>query len=333
MDTQAILDQLTQCTTKLALQDFHAQFLWKKWIITERYKTLKSLSDEEKKVQAQAIQIQAQTVENAFAAQQDQVITALINEQLAQDPIDASLPGMKPVLWGEWLLLQLQTEVQDLFARMGFHIVTGNHVVNQFANFTSLNIPETHPAREMHDTFYLQNKDADGNHLVMRTHTTAIDNEMIQQLGVPCKFCIVDKVYRNENLDASHDCVFWQIDGVIIDKDIGMPQFKHIMHTILTGLLGENVRMRMRPGYFPFVEPGIEIEARHKVGKHEKRLEILGAWLLHPDVLRHAGVDPDVYTGIAFGMGMTRLAAIKYGIHDVRLFTNGDLRFAQSWNT
>ena len=330
MDTQAILQQLNACTTKAELQEFHAQYLGKKWLINQAYAGLKSLGDDEKKVRAHEIQTLAQVVEEAFLKAQDTLLVATINAELAQDPIEYSLPGIKPQVWFTTLLTTLQQEVHELFARMGFHLVTGNHVVDQFSNFTSLNIPDTHPAREMHDTFYLKDKDAEGNHLVMRTHTTALDNETIKRLWVPCKFCTVDKVYRNENLDASHDCVFWQIDGVIIDKGIGLPHFKDIMHTILTALLGEWVRMRMRPAYFPFVEPGFEIEAWHKVGKQEKRLEILGAGLLHPDVLLHAWVDPQEWSGIAFGMGMTRLAAIKYGIHDVRLFTNGDLRFAQS---
>jgi phenylalanyl-tRNA synthetase alpha chain len=183
----------------------------------------------------------------------------------------------------------------------------------------------------MHDTLYVKQPDAEGNKLLLRTHTTVMDNQLIQKYGTPCKFVVPGKVYRHENLDASHDCVFWQIDGVVIDKNITIGHFKSMMRNILEALLEKEVQMRLRPAYFPFVEPGFEIDAWHKVGNHEKWLEILGAGMIHPYVLKEAGVDPAEYSGFAFGMGMTRLVAIKNNISDIRVLTNGDVRFVRSF--
>lgn len=183
----------------------------------------------------------------------------------------------------------------------------------------------------MHDTLYLQQTDEQDQQLLMRTHTSAHQNELIQRLGTPCKFVVPGKVYRNENMDASHDCVFRQIEGVVIDKGISIAHLKGMMKQILSALLQKDVQLRMRPGYFPFVEPGIEIDARHQVGTHHKWLELLGAGMIHPEVLSQAGVDSTERSGFAFGVGMTRLVAIKHDIHDIRLLTNSDVRFVRSF--
>jgi phenylalanyl-tRNA synthetase alpha chain len=173
-------------------------------------------------------------------------------------------------------------------------------MVTQWENFSSVNIPPTHPATEMHDTLYIDQQDENGKPYLMRTHTSAHQVELIQKYGLPCKFVIPGKVYRNEKMDASHDCVFWQVEGVVIDKGISIAHFKQMMQQILSAILEQEVEMRIRPAYFPFVEPGFEIDAKTMVGKHEKWLEILGAGMIHPQVLENAGVDPNEYSGFAF---------------------------------
>jgi phenylalanyl-tRNA synthetase alpha chain len=202
-----------------------------------------------------------------------------------------------------------------------------------------VNIPITHPATEMHDTIYLQQKDARGEHFVLRTHTSSAQNYIIRKHGVPIKAILPGRCYRFDEMDATHDTMFYQIEGVYIDKGISIANFKNVIETFLSGVLKKKVEVRMRPGFFPFVEPGFEIDARYeyldpKTGKKQlsKWIELLGAGMVHPNVLRNAGVNPEEgWTGFAFGIGINRVCAMKYGIKDIRYFTNGDLRFTRSF--
>lgn len=236
------------------------------------------------------------------------------------------------------LLHQERRRIEDICSSMGFAIHYGHDVVTKYENFYSVNIPATHPATEMHDTLFLYQHDKNGENLILRTHTSAMQNMLIKTYGVPLRTVIPGKVYRNENLDASHDNVFWQLEGMVIDKGISIAHFKDIMTQFLTAVFERETTMRMRPAYFPFVEPGFEIDASCPICdqkgcplcKHTGRIELLGAGMIHPEVLRQADVDPTVYSGFAFGIGVTRLVAIKHYIKDVRYFTNGDVRFLQT---
>jgi phenylalanyl-tRNA synthetase alpha chain len=190
----------------------------------------------------------------------------------------------------------------------------------------------------MHDTIYLQDKDPSGENLILRTHTSAMQNFLIQKYGTPLKVVVPGKVYRYENMDASHDTMFLQLEGMVIDRNMSIAHFKDTMNKLLSALLHKKVETRMRPGYFPFVEPGFEIDVRYEVYNPEtknmelsKWMEILGAGMIHPNVLKAAGLDPAEWSGFAFGIGISRLAAVRYGIKDIRYFTNGDLRFAKSF--
>lgn len=221
---------------------------------------------------------------------------------------------------------------------MGFVMEYGTDVVTKFENFESVNIPLTHPATEMHDTIYLTDKDSNGENLILRTHTSSMQNYLIQKYGLPLKAVVPGRTYRFENMDATHDTMFYQMEGVVIDKDISIAHFKELMTKLLSALLHKNVETRMRPGYFPFVEPGFEIDVRYDIYNKEtgnmeksKWMEILGAGMIHPNVLKEAGVDSTQRSGFAFGIGISRLAAVRYGIKDIRYFTNGDLRFAKSF--
>lgn len=213
-------------------------------------------------------------------------------------------------------------------------------MVTKYENFISLNIPLTHPATEMHDTFFLEDRDESGENYVLRTHTTAMDNDLIKEFGVPCKIVIPSKVYRYEATDASHDTTFYQLEGIVIDRNMSIAHFKDFIQRLLSAILETEITVRMRPGYFPFVEPGFEIDAScpicHGDGcslcKKTGWIEIMGAGMLHPEVLKQAGIDPKEYSGFAFGMGINRLVAVKYRIKDIRLFTNGDLRFSRSFD-
>lgn len=329
---QDALTALATCTTVEALQEFHAAYLGKNGLVSQQYKTLKDLDPEAKKQAWPAIQALQQQLEDAFFAQQDVVKEKLREADMANTYIDRSTPIHPKHLGKLTLMNTMRRHVEDVFRSMWFHIAYGHHVVTQRENFHSVNIPSSHPATEMHDTLYLQNTDETWKKQVLRTHTSAHQVELIKQYGVPCKFVIPGKVYRNEKMDASHDCVFWQLEGVVIDEHMNIGHFKSLMTAILEWLLEQTgVEIRMRPAYFPFVEPGFEIDAKFQLGKKNERVELLWAWMIHPEVLKNAGVDPEKYSGFAFGIGLTRLIALKYWLKDIRLLTNGDVRFVQSF--
>ena len=260
-----------------------------------------------------------------------------INEQLQKDLVDISLDVVREE--GTYsLLAEVRRDAEDICKWMGFVVEYGTEVVTKFENFESVNIPLTHPATEMHDTIYLNDKDPSGENLILRTHTSSMQNYLIQKYWLPLKAVVPGRTYRFENMDASHDTMFYQMEGIVIDKNISIAHFKEMITKFLSALLHKDVETRMRPGYFPFVEPGFEIDVRYDVynketGKIEKskRMEILWAGMIHPNVLKEAGVDSTQRSGFAFGVGISRLAAVRYAIKDIRYFTNGDLRFAKSF--
>jgi phenylalanyl-tRNA synthetase alpha chain len=279
MFDQLLADALTKlatCTNVEQLQEFHATYLGKNGLVSAQYKTLKDLDPEAKKAAGPAIQALQQQLEQAFFTQQEQVKHALRDKEMAETTLDRSTP-VDPKETGKLTLMsQMRRHVEDVFRSMGFHIEYGHHVVTQRENFQSVNIPASHPATEMHDTLYLKDTDEEGKKYVLRTHTSAHQVDLIKKFGVPCKFIIPGKVYRNEKMDASHDCVFWQLEGVVIDEGISIAHFKSLMTNILEGLLEQTgVEIRMRPAYFPFVEPGFEIDAKFQLGKKNERVELL----------------------------------------------------------
>ncbi len=331
-DPQTILAELATCTTEDQLKDFFSTYLGKKGSVNGLFKQLKDLSPEEKKTKGQEIKALFDSVNNAFMSQQDEIKRAYRDQKLSEEIVDISTPSNPLPLGHANLQNQLRRTVEQIFQGMWFHIEYGHDLVDTFENFSSVNIPPTHPATEMHDTLYVNGESKEWQKLMMRTHTSAHQNELIRKYGPACKIMIPGKVYRNENLDASHDVAFWQVEWVVIDKWLSIGHLKGMMEQILQGILEtDQVELRLRPAYFPFVEPGFEIDAKAQVWGKDKRLEILGAGMIHPSVLEQAGVDPNEYSGFAFGLGMTRLVAIRYGLSDIRLLTNGDLRFAKSF--
>ena len=329
-----ILDELHVITTQEWLTSFHASYLWKWGVIPKLYAKMRDLSAEEKKTYAQSVQVLASQVEQAFFAHQDSVKQAIWDEKLRLDDIDNGMPWVRSVRWWLWLQTQLRRRVEELFQSLWFVIEYGHHVVTQFENFTSVNIPMSHPATEMHDTLYVDLKDEYWNPKLLRTHTSAHQNELIKTYWTPCRIVVPSVVYRNEKLDSSHDSMFYQIEWVVIEKNASIATFKHLIKQILQWLLDtDSIEIRMRPGYFPFVEPGFEIDwLRKSSGKSwgkEKRLELLGAWMIHPEVLRQAWLDPEEHTGFAFWIGLTRLVALREWLSDIRILTNWSLRTVQ----
>ncbi len=220
----------------------------------------------------------------------------------------------------------LSRVIQDciaIFTDLGFSVASGPEIETQWYNFDALNVPKDHPARDMQDTFFVKGKfDEEGRPLVMRTHGSNIQVRYMEQHQPPLAIISPSKVYRNEATDATHEAQFYQLDCIAVSEDIHLGHLKGTLLEFFKRYLGNDIEIRLRPGYFPFVEPGVEVDLKFK----GKWLEVLGAGMVHPNVLRNAGIDPTKYQGFAFGMGIERLAMMKYNIPDVRLFHHGDLR-------
>ncbi|HRY31295.1 MAG TPA: phenylalanine--tRNA ligase subunit alpha [Candidatus Paceibacterota bacterium] len=217
------------------------------------------------------------------------------------------------------IINQIADDIVKVFTDIGFEVVSSNEIEDEYHNFDALNVPKDHPARDMQDTFWLATNPAS----LLRTHTSCAQVRYMEKNKPPFKIVIPGKVYRYEATDRTHEAQFHQIEGLVVGENINMGHLKFALNNFLKKLFGENTEIRFRPGYFPFVEPGIEIDMRRKNGEW---VEVLGAGMVHPNVLNNVGIDPKKYSGFAFGAGLDRLAMIKYGIDDIRGLYNGDLR-------
>ena len=249
---------------------------------------------------------------------------------------DITLPGARPERGHLHPITAMSRELIDIFTSLGFMVIEGPELESDYYSFQALNIPEHHPARDMQDTFYIDKKNDAGNYdLVMRPHTSAYQVRLMEKYGAPLKAIIPGRCFRSEATDARHEHTFYQLEGLIIDKNINFGHIKGILELIGQKIGGPQTKLRMRPKFYPFVEPGSNGEYTCllcggkgcKVCKNSGWLEIVGCGLIHPEVLRAGGIDPNEYSGLAFGFGLTRLAQLKYGVEDVRLFNSGDLRF------
>ncbi|MFH1108624.1 MAG: phenylalanine--tRNA ligase subunit alpha [Planctomycetota bacterium] len=241
---------------------------------------------------------------------------------------DPSLPGVVGGMGSVHPVTAVQWEVERLFERLGFTVESGPEMESEYHNFEALNIPATHPARDMQDTFWLTSG------MVLRTHTSPVQHRAMKKFGAPLRVIAPGRCFRYETIDASHENTFHQIEGLLIDRDIGLPHLIAMAKTLLAEVMKREVELRVRPGYFPFVEPGIEIDMNCRICggrgcptcKQSGWVEILPAGMVHPNVLRAGGIDPDQWSGFAFGLGLTRLAMMKFGIRDIRVLNSGDLR-------
>jgi len=254
-----------------------------------------------------------------------------VDEDLERDFIDVTLEIEKYKLGHLHPLTQVQMELEDIFKSMGFMILDGPELESDYYNFEALNIPSWHPARDTQDTFYIASKDK----LLMRTQTSPVQVRAMQKYGAPLRCVVPGRVFRNEATDASHDHTFYQLEGLMIDKDIAITHLVAVMKEMLSALFKKDIKVRLRPGYFPFVEPGFELDVECllcqgkgcSVCKHSGWVEFVGSGLVHPNVLKYGGIDPKKYSGFAFGFGLTRIVMMKYHIDDIRLLQSGDLRF------
>lgn len=256
------------------------------------------------------------------------------------DFVDVTLPGKKIKVGHLHPLTMIQRELEDLFVEMGFMVLEGTELESDFFCFEALNIPKSHPARDMQDTFYIDKENKKGDlDLVMRTHTSPMQIRAMRKYGAPLACVVPGRVFRSEALDACHDATFVQLEGLLVGENISMSNLISVLKEMYRGIFKQDIKIRVRPGYFPFVEPGIEVDVSCTICggtgcpscKHTGWLEMVGAGMVHPKVLEYGNIDSKKYTGFAFGIGLTRLAMMKYGVDDIRHFHGGDVRFLEQF--
>jgi phenylalanyl-tRNA synthetase alpha chain len=334
------LAALEKANSVNTLKEIEKSYLGKGGRVTDLLKGVKDLPDEEKKSFGKAVNDLKTLLEEVFARQEKILARADIEKTLQNDWIDLTAPGDRYETGHIHPLAQTQEEVERIFQQMGFSIVDGPEVESEFYNFEGLNIPSYHPARDMQDTFFID-KPADHaeGKLVLRTQTSPNQIRAMKKYGAPLRIIVPGRVFRNEATDASHEHTFDQVEGLMIDTDISLAHLKGTLQTFLARLFKREMKVRFRPGYFPFVEPGVEMDmscpfcggTACRVCKHSGWIEFMGAGMVHPNVLKAGGVDPEKYQGWAFGFGLTRLVMMRYGIDDIRHLQSGDLRFNEQF--
>jgi phenylalanyl-tRNA synthetase alpha chain len=334
---EAFLNSLNICANLDGVEMLKSEQLGKSGIVAGWFKELASLDIDGKKAFWPIISDYKLFIEEHIAEKVRVFKSENINGELQQEVVDSSV-GLSNVYGHHNLIQKELARMYAIFTKYGFWVYDGQEIVNKHQNFYSVNIPPSHPATDIHDTLYVKQQDWNWENLLLRTHTSCMQQELISKLGPECRFVVPGKVYRAENMDATHDVAFWQVEWVCIRKWLTLAHFKHDLKALLSEIFEIDLDIRLRPGYFPFTEPSYEVDINCKndpklfeLSKGRDRLEILGCGMIHHSVLRGAWVDPDQYAGYAFGMGLTRMIAIKYGIKDIRLLTNGDIRFVESF--
>jgi phenylalanyl-tRNA synthetase alpha chain len=305
----------------------------RKGALAEISKGMGKLSPEERKRIGQVLNAAKQQLEAALDARKQEFDAAALRARLDAEWIDLTLPAPGPRRGHLHPITRIQRELEDLFISLGFTVLDGPEVETEYYNFDALNIPPDHPARDMQDTFWL-----DGGNL-LRTHTSPVQVRGMERLGPPLRMIAPGRVFRNESVDASHEHTFYQLEGMMIDRDVSVAHLLYFMKTLLTAIFQREITVRLRPGYFPFVEPGFELDIQClicggpgcPVCKHSGWVELLPCGLVNPNVLRISGIDPDEWGGFAFGLGLTRLVMMRYGIDDIRHLQGGDLRFLEQF--
>jgi len=335
------LDSIQQAKSHKDLQDIEVQYLGRKGELTATLHQLKGLSAEEKKIIGPLSNKVKTSLISKLETKRGELEAKEIESKLSQEFFDISAPGKSHTIGKIHPLSQIQYEVENIFHGMGFVVADGPEIESEYYNFEGLNIPGDHPARDMQDTFFVDAKhEAKHGRLVLRTQTSPVQIRTMEKYGAPLRIIVPGRVFRNEATDASHETTFHQVEGLMVDKHISLADLKGVMAAFLTQLFKKKVNVRFRPGYFPFVEPGIELDFSCLICSGEgcsvcKRtgwVEFMGAGMVHPNVLKAGGIDADKNQGWAFGFGMERLAMMRYGIDDIRLFHSGDLRFTQQFS-
>ncbi len=315
------------------LEAVRVEVLGRKGKLAEISRQLGKLAPEERARIGKLLNATKETLEGALDARKAEFDHEALRARLDREWLDLTLPAPGPRPGALHPVTQVQMEIEDLFTSMGFAVLSGPEVETEWNNFDALNIPPEHPARDMQDTFWL----TDGN--LLRTHTSPVQVRGMRKLGPPLRMIAPGRVFRNEEVDASHEHTFYQLEGMMVDRGVSVAHLIYFMKTLLSRIFRRDVTVRLRPGYFPFVEPGFELDIQClicggsgcPVCKQGGWVELLPCGLVHPNVLRMSGIDPEEWNGFAFGLGLTRLAMMRYGIDDIRLLQSGDLRFLKQF--
>ncbi len=315
------------------LEAVRVEVLGRKGVLAALSKDMGKLAPEERAARGKFINTAKQTLEGAYDERKSGFERAALAQRLNAEWMDLTVPAPGARPGSLHPITQIQWEIEDLFRSLGFTVLDGPEVETEYHNFDALNIPPDHPARDMQDTFWLE-----GNRL-LRTHTSPVQVRGMEKLGPPLRMIAPGRVFRNESVDASHEHTFYQLEGMMIDRNVSVGNLIYFMKTLLTAIFRRDVTVRLRPGFFPFVEPGFELDIRClicggggcPVCKQSGWVELLPCGLVNPHVLRQSGIDPAEWNGFAFGLGLTRLVMMRYAIDDIRWLQSGDLRFLRQF--
>jgi phenylalanyl-tRNA synthetase alpha chain len=327
------LERITAAGSEEDLERVRVDVLGRKGALAQISKEMGKVAPAEKAAVGKLLNSVKQEIEAAIEAKARRFSDAALQTRLDAEWIDLTLPapGVRPGSLHP--VTQVQAEIEDLFVSMGFTVLGGPEVEDEYHNFDALNIPADHPARDMQDTFWLEG----GN--LLRTHTSPVQVRGMERLGPPLRMIAPGRTFRNESVDASHEHTFYQLEGMMIDRNVSVGNLIYFMKTLLTAIFHREVTVRLRPGFFPFVEPGFELDIQClicggpgcAVCKQSGWVELLPCGLVHPNVLRMSGIDPEQWNGFAFGLGLTRLVMMRYAIDDIRQLLGGDLRFLRQF--
>jgi len=319
-------------TDVAAVEDIRVRYLGKKGALTEQLKNLGKLSPEERPRAGAIVNQAKEALQEKLGARKQQLQTAARDNQLSREVVDVTLPGRGVRQGGPHPIMRTLERLETLFTRMGFAVADGPEIEDDYHNFEALNIPANHPSRAMHDTFYF---DA---HRLLRTHTSPVQIRYMEQHKPPLRVIAPGRVYRCDS-DVTHTPMFHQIEGLMVDEDVSFADLKGVLGDFLMQFFEKSLKLRFRPSHFPFTEPSAEVDISCvicgakgcRVCKNTGWLEVLGCGMVHPEVFRHVGIDSERWSGFAFGLGVERLAMLRYGVNDIRLFYENDLRFLQQF--
>ena len=332
---EASLKAITEAQDMDLLETLRVKYLGKKGELTSILRRMGQLSAQERPAMGQLANQLRSDIENAIEARKNELSAALMERKLREEALDVSLPGEKQPIGHKHPMYNVLDQIKDIFIGMGFEIVDGPEVELADYNFTKLNIDEGHPSREWTDTFYF----TEDSSILLRTQTSPMQIHAMETRELPIRIIAPGRVYRKDEVDATHSPMFHQIEGLVVDKGVTMADLKGTLNAVIREIYGSGTKTRFRPHHFPFTEPSCEMDIQcHKCGgkgcptcKGEGWIEVLGAGMVHPKVLAGCGIDPDVYSGWAFGMGLERLAMGEYKITDLRLIFENDVRFLEQF--
>ena len=329
-DLKDIVEQATasieQADNNQALEELRIQLLGKKGIITAQLKTLGQLEPEQRKLAGQSINQAKQQLQQLLNARKQSLILEEMNQQLATESLDVTQPGRTGHHGGLHPVTRTMQRIIELFRQNGFQVATGPEIEDDYHNFEALNFPAHHPARAMHDTFYFP----DGR--LLRTHTSPVQIRAMKKQKPPLKIIAPGKVYRSDS-DQTHTPMFHQVEGLVVAEGVTFASLKSTLNQFVNAFFEDDLQIRLRPSYFPFTEPSAEVDVEWKKEDGSSGwLEVLGCGMVHPNVLKSGGIDPEKYTGFAFGLGVERFAMLRYGVQDLRHFFENDMAFLQQFN-